>query len=238
MIYQIANWDALYENSRSREIDTCKFVCVPNKQHGMGFKQILAQPDGAALYGIFHCILGACSRQKRPRAGWLTEDGQPNGLPWEAADLSVQFTRPEKEVKRALEILTSRKVGWLVVHNVKEGDLLPETAPVIDGKIDGLDEFVSAWNAKAGPVFGKCVSLSDGRKKSLRSRLSDAFWRDRYMDGIERMGGSDFLRGKNDRGWRASIDFFLRPDTLAKTIEGKYDNHDGNGSGRSNENQI
>ena len=28
--------------------------------------------------------------------------------------------------------------------------------------------------------------------------------------------------GKNDRGWKADIEFFLRPDSIAKILEGKY----------------
>ena len=29
---------------------------------------------------------------------------------------------------------------------------------------------------------------------------------------------------QNDRGWRADIDWYIKPDTIAKVMEGKYDN--------------
>jgi hypothetical protein len=38
---------------------------------------------------------------------------------------------------------------------------------------------------------------------------------------------SDFLCGKNDRGWRADFDFFIKPETHIKIMEGKYDNRNG-----------
>jgi hypothetical protein len=33
-----------------------------------------------------------------------------------------------------------------------------------------------------------------------------------------------FFRGDNDRGWRITFDFFIRPDSVAKIIEGNYSN--------------
>ena len=48
-IYQVKDWDALFENDRSRRVEQCRFVCVPNNQHGMGFCRIMAEPDGAAI---------------------------------------------------------------------------------------------------------------------------------------------------------------------------------------------
>jgi hypothetical protein len=34
---------------------------------------------------------------------------------------------------------------------------------------------------------------------------------------------SPFLRGENDKGWRADFDWVLNPNNLAKIVEGKYD---------------
>jgi hypothetical protein len=110
MTYQIKDWDAYFENDRSRNRIQCSFVCVPNKQHGMGFCRIMAEPDGAAIYGIWHCIIGACSQQKK-RHGWLTADGEQAGSPWLLGDLALKFRRPEKEIERALQVLTSERVG-------------------------------------------------------------------------------------------------------------------------------
>ncbi len=87
-VYQIQNWDSLFENNKSRERDQCHFVCVPNKQDGMGLTRLLSLPNGTAVYGIFHLILGACSRQRRPRAGWMTDDGQQTGTAWAPAEMA------------------------------------------------------------------------------------------------------------------------------------------------------
>ena len=114
-LYQIKDWDAHFENDRSRNRIQCSFVCVPNKQHGMGFCRIMAEPDGAAIYGIWHCIVGACSQQRK-RYGWLTSDGDKAVSGWGVEDLALKFRRPESEIARALEVLCSEKVGWIIDH--------------------------------------------------------------------------------------------------------------------------
>lgn len=112
--YQIKDWQKHFENDRSRDRDKCGFVCVPNKQHGMGFSYIMFEKDGAAIYGIWQLIVGACSQQRKPRNGWLTSDGTASGDVWTVDDLAMKFRRPAIEIARAIEVLSSVKVGWLV----------------------------------------------------------------------------------------------------------------------------
>jgi hypothetical protein len=38
------------------------------------------------------------------------------GSPWGVGDLALKFRRPEKEVERALQVLCSEKVGWIIIH--------------------------------------------------------------------------------------------------------------------------
>jgi hypothetical protein len=121
MTYQIKDWNLYFENDRSRQREKCSFVCVPNKQHGMGFGRIMLQKDGAAIYGIWCLILGACSQQKK-RNGWLTDDGERTGTPWGADDLAVKFRRPIEEIQRALEFICSAKVGWMETHEITNDD--------------------------------------------------------------------------------------------------------------------
>ncbi len=128
-IYRVKDWNTHFENSKSREREQCSFVCVPNKQHGMGFSRVMAEKDGATIYGIWHLIIGALSQQKNghgsERSGWLTLDGHQTGTPWTPDDLSLKFRRPEKEIERALEVLTSAKVGWLEVYESNSTECPP-----------------------------------------------------------------------------------------------------------------
>lgn len=44
-----------------------------------------------------------------------------------------------------------------------------------------------------------------------------------WLEVIRRINASSFLRGETERGWKASPDWLLQPDTAAKVLEGKYD---------------
>jgi len=60
--------------------------------------------------------------------------------------------------------------------------------------------------------------------------MADRDWRDHINEALQRVAKSPFCRGQSERGWRADIDWMLRPDTLTKITEGKYDDHaDGSG---------
>src|SRR5687768_16521577 len=121
--YRIKDWDRHFENAKSRTIDSCSFVCVPNKQHGLGFTRIMSEPDGGTIFGIWVLLVQVASRQARPRSGWLTEDGTKDGPPWTSEDLALRWRRTEQEVSRALAFLSSSRVGWIeIVYAEGEGE--------------------------------------------------------------------------------------------------------------------
>jgi len=91
-------------------------------------------------------------------------------------------------------------------------------------------DFVARWNAIPG--VQQCRKLTAERRKHFRARTADPDWTDHLAEALARIGASEFCRGGNDRGWRADVDWFLRPDTLTRVIEGKYDGRQRNGSTR------
>lgn len=72
--------------------------------------------------------------------------------------------------------------------------------------------------------FGGRVHVTDKRRKALQQRWRDPWWRDNWQAALERAAQSPFLRGEtSDRGWKITLDFFLKPDSVAKILEGTYD---------------
>lgn len=118
--------------------------------------------------------------------------------------------------------------------NPKKGELASSDAAPLgtgeDGKSDDLQngstkaeqELVDLWNALPEP-FPKIRRMNGPRKKTLRARLKDPEWRKDFKEALERVPRAKFLAGHNDRGWVADIEFFLRPGTVDKILEGKYD---------------
>lgn len=87
-----------------------------------------------------------------------------------------------------------------------------------------IDEFVEAWNTTA-MVSGwrACLQLNGKRRAALTARFRDKWWADNWRAALEKASPIAGLRGQNDRGWRADIDWFIRPGTVVKILEGGYD---------------
>ncbi len=110
--------------------------------------------------------------------------------------------------------VTKRNVTKPNVTKPKEGEAGASVPP------PPFDVIVAAFNE----TFGLNGRLTDARRTQLRARWRDEHWRDNWMVALARAGPSAFCRGANDRGWVIDLEFFLRPDTVTKILEGKYDN--------------
>jgi hypothetical protein len=50
--------------------------------------------------------------------------------------------------------------------------------------------------------------------------------KDAFTEVLKKSFKSDFLNGHNDRNWKASFDWILRPENFIKILEGNYDNEE------------
>lgn len=89
--------------------------------------------------------------------------------------------------------------------------------------LEQIQSVFDAWNRLEG--FPKCLLVSDGRRRKLEVRLRDPFFFSNWRNGIEKLQNSKFLMGESERGWKATFDWFIKPESLLRIIEGKYDNH-------------
>jgi hypothetical protein len=88
-----------------------------------------------------------------------------------------------------------------------------------------FEKLISIWNDELGSVCPKIQRLTEQRKRLLANRLRDSFDSDseRWRSFCRAIRGSPFCSGENDRGWRANIDWALKPQTIAKVLEGFYE---------------
>jgi len=83
-----------------------------------------------------------------------------------------------------------------------------------------IERLTAAWNALEGVPAIR--SWSESRRRQIRVRLRDPTWLDQALEAVRRISDIPFLCGQNDRGWRANIDWLLRPDSVTKILEGQY----------------
>ena len=86
-----------------------------------------------------------------------------------------------------------------------------------------VEDVVEAWNDLADQCgLAKVLKLNDTRRKQVKARIREYNTEDwsKAMGAIYR---SKFLRGENDRGWKADFNFLLNPNKFIKLLEGSYD---------------
>ena len=83
------------------------------------------------------------------------------------------------------------------------------------------DEFLAEWNAAV--TFSPARFMTSKRISALSLRLKDDRWASEYRAALAKIKDSPFLRGEGRTGWKIDIDFFLRPDSVTKILEDKYD---------------
>lgn len=85
---------------------------------------------------------------------------------------------------------------------------------------------VDAWNETCGDVLPQVRQTTEDRRRKIRARVAAAPERrdmDWWREYFGRIRASPFLRGENDRGWRADFDWALRSETVvARVLEGRY----------------
>lgn len=128
-------------------------------------------------------------------------------------------------------------ISEVIVHNSEP--LVPPPDPPRGECAPAQDEdsatnalrgaILTAWNATQGVC--RVDVLTPKRRAALNARMAEAYFRDHWQEGMARVAGSSFCTGGGQRGWRADLDWFLRPGTIVSLLEGKYDDHAGNGNG-------
>jgi hypothetical protein len=146
------------------------------------------------------------------------------------ARLSVETVRSTLKKLKAIHVIdyeTSRRRNANVTdagvrqeekrEEERRGEerLTPPSAPA-------LPPLAKIWNDHRGtlPEVKGC--------SGTRRRQAEARWRDNpsteyWAEIVSRIARSPFCSGDNERGWRASFDFLIRPETQHKVQEGRYD---------------
>ena len=69
--------------------------------------------------------------------------------------------------------------------------------------------------------LSKIQKITDKRMKSIDA-FSKEFTLEQFKEICEKANTTDFLIGKNDRGWKADFDFLMRIDKATAILENKY----------------
>ena len=90
---------------------------------------------------------------------------------------------------------------------------------------ENAETMMAMWNALASrfPTLPAVKQLTDRRIKQAALRLGEIGGIEGWQEALDKIEISGHCLGNNDRGWTASFDFLLQPSSLAKLLEGNYD---------------
>ena len=261
-ILRIVDWDEHFENSRTRNMKVMQWVPIPNKHDGDGYTELIGQKDGPLLYACWITILQVASRCN-PRGTLVRGTNTPHSAETLSRMTRIPEKVYEKAIPVLLDIgwlerISIDDTGLRQALQEPDRSLIgahQEGVPHGTGaRLEGREgregregkegtekppplspsDFQAKWNATRG--VKQCKAMNDARKTSLQARVKEDGWADNLDAALAKVATSDFLSGTNDRGWVADVEWFLRPGSLLKVLEGNYDN--GNSHRRDDEPHI
>lgn len=169
ILYRINNWSEHFENNRTRDLNRMTFACIPNKQDGDGYTELIDHPNGTAHYGAWIALVLVASKQSKGVRGILRRD---SGQPHDARTLARMTRIPESIIAEALPRLV--EIGWLTLEVIGDNDFttIPQAPAEIPHPPAGTPPTTTAptcvshacaeWNGMEGIMAGK---YPDGRGK-------------------------------------------------------------------------
>jgi hypothetical protein len=172
VVYRIKDWETLYETAETRKLENLRWVPLPNKHDGLGFRRLALQKNRSELLASWVLMLQVASKAKRGHRGALMRDGR--GLDHE--DLALMTGFSAQAFEQALIFFSDARQGWLVLEGVVNQ---PPPAPPAESPATPAD---SPATTGESPAEGKGMEGSElngidvGKKAAGAAPTSDADW--------------------------------------------------------------
>jgi uncharacterized phage protein (TIGR02220 family) len=96
------------------------------------------------------------------------------------------------------------------------------------------EKIIELYNDKC-PMLPSCRTISEARKKAIRARMASGHTVEDFALLFDKTAQSSFLKGANNRNWRATFDWLVKDSNMAKVLDGNYDDHKGVSPQRKND---
>ncbi len=141
-------------------------------------------------------------------------------------------TRTDQETPSASSVtdtipLETKEQEVELAEIIEPNAALPDLPPAKEKEKVDCD-FVLKLYHHLCPSLPKVIKLSEKRKSKIRIRFEEMDYDYGVMKTVfEKAEASRFMRGDNNRGWKADFDWIFTNNTnWVKILEGKYDNND------------
>ncbi len=87
----------------------------------------------------------------------------------------------------------------------------------------GLANFFNSTLEKENSTIPRIQKITDRRRKYVDARCRE-YGKEAIMTVIQIAAKSDFLNGKNNKGWKVDFDWLFLPNNFPKVLEGNFNN--------------
>lgn len=110
MTLVIKDWHQLFENGESRKYIRLKWIPLPNKQTGLGFRRIAGHKNASDIFSAWILMLQMASQRPRGKRGELKNSDDSD---MDAEDMGYATGFPKKIFEIAIPILLDPKIAWI-----------------------------------------------------------------------------------------------------------------------------
>ena len=171
--YQIVDWEKNFEGAKSKTYNN-KSTCQMPTKHGLGYKKLIRNKNGPALFGAWCSLVQVCSRHPKPRQGYCTDTGEISGNPYTSEDLQLMTDIPSKLFDELFEVALSAGVMWL---RIPEGYHEDTTVPLHSDLDLNSDSNLNPCPTGADIVFDETKS----RIGKIFKRRESTGWSDKEI---------------------------------------------------------
>lgn len=144
----------------------------------------------------------------------------------ESAYQSATESATESVMPRATNVEYNNNI-YNNIYNIKEDSLRSSSCADKSAQnfaVIDFEKFVEFFNEEIdanNSTIPHIKAITERRKKMIQARIRE-HGKNSLAEVVRLMTSSDYLNGKNDRGWVADIDWMLKPNNYIKIIEGNY----------------
>lgn len=102
-------------------------------------------------------------------------------------------------------------------------DTLSETSDSSQEELKMVVDFFNRTMSETSSIIPKIRGANGKRATAIKARLRE-YGIEAVYEVITKASVSDFMNGKNNRGWSATFDWIFLPTNFPKVLEGNYDN--------------
>lgn len=201
--------DEMLSNEFKRPINTIRMALSVFEKFGM--------------IEIVHEIMSVSNWEKYQSEDKLKDIREKNRLrqaKFKAKKRAAALPAPKENNDNVMVTLPSRYGNALEEDKEKEIDKEKEEEK--EKRID-YQRIINLYNETC-VSFPRLRTLSENRKKAIKARFNNGYNFSDFEELFRKAEASTFLKGGNDRDWSATFDWLIKESSMAKVLEGNYDN--------------